>query len=471
MLAYILALAVGFGSFAIYMAAFFFPEVHRKSDFLWSGVGLFYALILWVCAGRITGAVLLGQMASVALLGWFGWQTLILRRELTPVALQTPLDKLKVPEKPTNLKAGAGSVQMPGGIGGLFGKKKDKTQKKTSLGKSESAPDVAVAEAPESVAVPSLDVDESRTQEGAIASFPEIESPLSAVPTTDEEVLVDAAVNFASIASETILEEVAQSGETPEVKLEITIEATVSPNAIASEEIETQPDSDSFDAEDDFTETLPISKAPASPPAATKTPKRTSGFDGLLANIKNSLSSLGGFGKGKNKSADTTKAAKPPEPELPIVVPSTPDLDSILESELAEAASEVAAEATISPKAEESLGIAFPESVPELADLISVKPATTEETGEKTRSLSEITEVPSPEALTEAVDALEAHTPTPPVEISESEAVFTSPLEPQESADTSKKLDENLSTESLKNNEPENGSVDVQKSGEGGEHK
>ena len=54
MLAYFLALAVGLGSFSIYMAAFFFPEVHRKSDFTWSGVGLFYALILWACAGRIT---------------------------------------------------------------------------------------------------------------------------------------------------------------------------------------------------------------------------------------------------------------------------------------------------------------------------------------------------------------------------------------------------------------------------------
>jgi hypothetical protein len=41
MLAYFLALAVGLGSFSIYMAAFFFPEVHRKSDFTWSGVGLF----------------------------------------------------------------------------------------------------------------------------------------------------------------------------------------------------------------------------------------------------------------------------------------------------------------------------------------------------------------------------------------------------------------------------------------------
>jgi Ycf66 protein N-terminus len=79
MLAYILALAVSFGSLSLYLSAFFLPEVHRKYDLIWSGVGLFYGLVLWVCAGRITGGVLLGQMASVALLGWFGWQTLSLR--------------------------------------------------------------------------------------------------------------------------------------------------------------------------------------------------------------------------------------------------------------------------------------------------------------------------------------------------------------------------------------------------------
>lgn len=91
MLAHILALAVGLVSFALYMSAFFFPEAYRKSDLTWSGIGLFYALVLWVCAGRITGGVLLGQTASVALLGWLGWQTINLRRELAPSALRTPL--------------------------------------------------------------------------------------------------------------------------------------------------------------------------------------------------------------------------------------------------------------------------------------------------------------------------------------------------------------------------------------------
>ncbi len=89
MLAYILALVVGLGSIAIYLAAFFFPEIHRKNDFIWSGVGLFYALMLWIFGPHLSGWLLLGHIASVALLLWFGWQTLSLRRQLTPKAQQT----------------------------------------------------------------------------------------------------------------------------------------------------------------------------------------------------------------------------------------------------------------------------------------------------------------------------------------------------------------------------------------------
>ncbi|MEM8810260.1 MAG: Ycf66 family protein [Cyanobacteria bacterium P01_G01_bin.38] len=91
MLANLLAIVVGLGSFTFYMAAFFLPEVHRKSDFLWSGIGLFYALVLWFCAGQMTGAVLLGQSAVVSLVLWLGWQTLLLRRATTPPAQQTPV--------------------------------------------------------------------------------------------------------------------------------------------------------------------------------------------------------------------------------------------------------------------------------------------------------------------------------------------------------------------------------------------
>lgn len=91
MLAYILAVLVGTGSVGLYISAFFFPEIHRKQDFIWSGVGFFYALTLWIYARQETGGILVGQTSSVLLLGWFAWQTLKLRRQLVPVNQQTPI--------------------------------------------------------------------------------------------------------------------------------------------------------------------------------------------------------------------------------------------------------------------------------------------------------------------------------------------------------------------------------------------
>lgn len=127
MLAYVLALVISLGSLAIFLAAFFFPEVHRKEDFIWSGVGLFYALVLWVCAGRITGGVLLGQMASVALLGWFGWQTLSLRRALALPEQRTPISpELQAKLKGTSLGGLGQTLQQP--ITNLLKKKKPQTQ-------------------------------------------------------------------------------------------------------------------------------------------------------------------------------------------------------------------------------------------------------------------------------------------------------------------------------------------------------
>ncbi len=100
MLAYILALAVGISSSILFTKAILNKELQRESkfwqtDIFWGAIGLFYALDLWLCAGRITGAVLLGQIASVSLIGWFGWQTLTMRRTLEQVASET-VDKPKI---------------------------------------------------------------------------------------------------------------------------------------------------------------------------------------------------------------------------------------------------------------------------------------------------------------------------------------------------------------------------------------
>jgi hypothetical protein len=91
MLAYLLAMAIGLGSLGLYLTAFLFPELHRKYDLLWSGIGMFYGWVLWVCAGRITGGLLLGQMAGVALLGGLGWQVMELRWAQVPLEQRSQL--------------------------------------------------------------------------------------------------------------------------------------------------------------------------------------------------------------------------------------------------------------------------------------------------------------------------------------------------------------------------------------------
>ncbi|MBD2607742.1 hypothetical protein H6G81_25235 [Scytonema hofmannii FACHB-248] len=137
MLAYVLALAVGLGSLAIYLAAFFFPEIHRKNDFIWSGVGFFYALVLWVFARRITGGLLLGHVASVALLGWSITQTLSLRRQVTPKTQQTPIPSPEalantIENQASNISLPQRLSQIPKGIGGVFSGVKDKAQQTLS---------------------------------------------------------------------------------------------------------------------------------------------------------------------------------------------------------------------------------------------------------------------------------------------------------------------------------------------------
>jgi hypothetical protein len=82
MLSYALAIAVAISSLILFSTAFVMSKIHRKDDFLWSAVGLFYALVLWYCAKNITGTVLLGQVAATVLIVSYSWQTIKLRRAI-----------------------------------------------------------------------------------------------------------------------------------------------------------------------------------------------------------------------------------------------------------------------------------------------------------------------------------------------------------------------------------------------------
>lgn len=96
MLSYALAIIVAISSLVLFSTAFLMSHIHRKDDFLWSGIGLFYALVLWYCAKNITGAVLLGQTAATALLVSYCWQTIKLRRAIANPAKAAEINDFSI---------------------------------------------------------------------------------------------------------------------------------------------------------------------------------------------------------------------------------------------------------------------------------------------------------------------------------------------------------------------------------------
>ncbi|NJN24354.1 MAG: hypothetical protein HC810_08200 [Acaryochloridaceae cyanobacterium RL_2_7] len=91
MLTLLLAWTIALGSLAIFVAGMIFPELSKKNDLIWVGIGLFYALILWANAGKMGGGLVLGQTAGVSMMVWLGIQTMTQRRELTSEDKKTPV--------------------------------------------------------------------------------------------------------------------------------------------------------------------------------------------------------------------------------------------------------------------------------------------------------------------------------------------------------------------------------------------
>jgi len=182
MLAYVLALVVGLGSLALYISAFFFPEIHRKNDFIWSGIGLFYALVLWVFAPRIWGGLLLGHVASVALLVWFGWQTLSLRRQLTPQVQQTPVPsseevKTSIQEQVTKLSLQERLGKLQQGLSSTIGGVKGKVQQSTTKNAPVEKPTVEIIDKTTPIPEPSSEAVSATTD-----STPTTESVPEVIP-------------------------------------------------------------------------------------------------------------------------------------------------------------------------------------------------------------------------------------------------------------------------------------------------
>ncbi|MFY0609756.1 MAG: Ycf66 family protein [Candidatus Atelocyanobacterium thalassa] len=89
MLVHTLSVTAGLASLFLYLSAFFFPRLHKKDDFFWSGLGLFYSLSLWICVEEVTEGLLLGQLCILILVLSFGWQNFRLRNTMINLEHQT----------------------------------------------------------------------------------------------------------------------------------------------------------------------------------------------------------------------------------------------------------------------------------------------------------------------------------------------------------------------------------------------
>ena len=195
MLSYALAIAVAISSLVLFLTAFLMSGIHRKDDFLWGALGLFYALVLWYCARNITGAVLLGQAAATVLLVSYSWQTIKLRQAMQRViaspkglasasqsvgevsSLKGTVEGASSPQEPVNQEAIANSAQanetnnfsVVGSINGLLKRRKPRVQPPAKPLTKTPTPkvteeDIAIPETPIEISEPTTTTKKAQDQ-------------------------------------------------------------------------------------------------------------------------------------------------------------------------------------------------------------------------------------------------------------------------------------------------------------------
>ncbi|AFY76790.1 Ycf66 protein [Pleurocapsa sp. PCC 7327] len=196
MLAYILAIVVGLGSLALFLTAFFRPKLHRQDDFLWSGIGLFYTLVLWLGAQQLRGGLLLGQVAGTALILTFGWQTLKLRWAIAN------------PEAIAEIESFSLLAWLQNRVSSAFKKKQPSPPPITVAPPAAKTP-LEVVETP-----PEVEAEEPAPPQAEVVTSEPSEPP---IPEPTSETVVEEAISIPP-EGETAQEEITQAATTPEDK-------------------------------------------------------------------------------------------------------------------------------------------------------------------------------------------------------------------------------------------------------------
>ena len=146
MLIYLLVIALALASLLLFLSAFFLPKLHRRDDFFWGSVGLFYALNLWVCRESFRGGILLGQVAATALLlslGWQLWRLRVLSPESGEFSLIGWISGTLFPPKQA-IDESASTVQSK--KSGFFSKNKENQEVSTNSTQQDDSLDLPIIE-------------------------------------------------------------------------------------------------------------------------------------------------------------------------------------------------------------------------------------------------------------------------------------------------------------------------------------
>jgi hypothetical protein len=186
MLHFLLAWTIALGSLGLFASGFFFPEIRRKNDLIWSGIGLFYALVMFVDSGRLRGGMILEELASVVLIVWLCAQMLQQRRRLVPADKQTPIPKsmeLVYEEEGTSL---LDISQISAAIAGLF--KKGEGDRTVAPSTVQSEDEWESEPTDSETSVPAAEIPPTTVESNSAASPPEVPS---AEPSATTETVVE----------------------------------------------------------------------------------------------------------------------------------------------------------------------------------------------------------------------------------------------------------------------------------------
>jgi hypothetical protein len=326
----VLAIVVALASLFLFLISFIAPRLYRAQDLWWSGVGVFYALVLWFCSAQIRGALLLGTIASVSLLGWLSTQVYLNRW----AAL-------------TDAEKGTGTLKQLQALGRQLNRLLESrpAPKPTPLDTAEPTPSPSGAEVPAPTGAAKAakgpktgkvrwvrpEKPKAPTATEALVQ-PPVETQPDAPPIADVPGAFSAAISDTGAASAPSAvepsEPIAQAGVESTPQEQPAVETIVSPSVESAPPPETTDEWDDMEAdlEDDFAAEAP-SKPPVlnrseAAPSIPETPKT-----GVVKRIQNFFQGRKDHGKRFVRPDDEPVSTKPTprlEPSAPSSVETSP---------------------------------------------------------------------------------------------------------------------------------------------------